>query len=343
MKTVYSEDHRLHHASAELNDGEMMPCFEKPARADQVLAEVERAELGPIIPPDDHGEAPIRRVHTDQYIDFFQSAWSRWADLGRSNDMLPLAWPPRRVQPRCPQDIDGQLGYFSFDAGAPITATTWQAVYSGAQVALSAAALLQHERQAFALCRPPGHHAGADYMGGYCYLNNAAIAAQSLLDQGARRVALLDVDYHHGNGTQDIFWTRPDVLVASIHADPRVEYPFFAGHADERGVGTGEGFNHNYPLPPGTAWAAWSQALQDALRVVAGYAPDALVISLGVDTFSGDPISQFRLQGDDYLRMGEQIGALRLPTLFVMEGGYAVAEIGLNAVNVLRGAATQKG
>lgn len=341
MKTLYSDQHRLHHANAELTDGQLIPCFEKPARADMVLEQVRRAELGPVLEPEDWGEAPLRRVHADDYIDFLQTAWSRWQALGREHDMLPLAWPSRRSASghRCPEDIDGQLGYYSFDAGAPLTATTWTALYSGAQVALSAAELLHRgDRQAFALCRPPGHHAGIDFMGGYCYLNNAAIAAQHLLDQGARRVAILDVDYHHGNGTQDIFWQRSDVLVTSIHADPIREFPFFAGHADERGAGPGEGFNINYPLPAGTAWAQWSLALQEALRATAEFGPDALVISLGVDTFEADPISQFCLSGDDYRRMGEQISAAGLPTLFVMEGGYAVEEIGVNAVNVLRGA-----
>ena len=172
-------------------------------------------------------------------------------------------------------------------------------------------------------------------MGGYCFLNNAAIATQAFLDQGARRVAILDVDYHHGNGTQDIFYRRDDVLFASIHGDPRVEYPYFLGYADERGEGAGEGCNHNYPLAHGSGWDLWSAALDDACVRIAGYAPDALVISLGVDTYKEDPISQFRLDSPDYLRMGERIARLGLPTLFIMEGGYAVEAIGINAVNVL--------
>ncbi len=174
-------------------------------------------------------------------------------------------------------------------------------------------------------------------MGGYCFLNNAAIATQAFLDQGARRVAILDVDYHHGNGTQDIFYRRDDVLFASIHGDPRVEYPYFLGYADERGEGAGEGCNHNYPLAHGSGWDLWSAALDDACVQIAGYAPDALVISLGVDTYKEDPISQFRLDSPDYLRMGERIARLGLPTLFIMEGGYAVEAIGINAVNVLQG------
>ena len=179
--------------------------------------------------------------------------------------------------------------------------------------------------------------AGSAFMGGYCYINNAAVAAQRLRDRGAARVSILDIDYHHGNGTQEIFYRRGDVQVVNLHADPMVEYPYFLGHADERGEGAGEGFNHNFPLPAGTAWAAWGAALDTACDLVAGYGPDALVVSLGVDTFERDPISRFRLKSEDYPRAGRRIAGLGLPTLFVMEGGYAVEEIGINAVGVLSG------
>ncbi|AQZ93917.1 histone deacetylase family protein [Halopseudomonas phragmitis] len=343
MQTFYSDDHRLHHGQAELNNGQLMPCFEKPSRADMVLERVRSTGLGPVQAPEDFGLAPIKRVHDSQFVDFLKGAWARWAALGRSHDMLPLAWPPRRMPARCPEDIDGQLGYYSFDAGVPMNAGSWQAIYSSAQVALSAQArLATGDQAAFALCRPPGHHAGIDYMGGYCYLNNAAIATQALLDGGARKVAILDVDFHHGNGTQDIFYQRPDVLFLSIHGDPRHEYPCFAGYADERGEGAGLGYNYNYPLAAGSDWTRWSQALADALRVIAGYGADALVVSLGVDTYKQDPISSFKLDSPDYLRMGEQIASLGLPSLFVMEGGYAVEEIGINAVNVLSGFSSRR-
>jgi len=301
-----------------------------------VLAQVKRTELGPISAPLDYGIEPIKRIHDANFVDFIQTAWPRWSALGREHDMLPLAWPMRRMPMRCPDDIDGQLGYYSFDAGAPLTANSWQAIYSSAQVALSAQAhIAAGAHSAFALCRPPGHHAGIDYMGGYCYLNNAAIAAQAMLDQGARRVAILDVDFPHGNGTQDMFYQRADVLFTSIHGDPRNEYPCFSGYADERGEGVGLGYNLNYPLPAGSNWDAWSRALNDALRQIAGFGADYLVVSLGVDTYLADPISSFKLDSPDYLTMGEMIAKLGLPTLFVMEGGYAVEEIGINAVNVL--------
>ncbi|TRX72805.1 histone deacetylase family protein [Pseudomonas mangiferae] len=338
MLTIYSDDHRLHHGQHELIGGHFMPCFEKPSRADMVLERLRAVNLGDVRGPDEHGREPLRRVHTDGFLNFLEHAWADWQATGRDHDMLPIAWPVRRLRQVEPDDIDGRLGYYSLDAGAPITAGTWRAITASANVALSGQAeLAKGARGVFSLCRPPGHHAASDYIGGYCYLNNAAIAAQAMLDQGARRVAILDVDYHHGNGTQDIFYDRPDVLFTSIHGDPRFEYPYFLGHADEKGQGPGEGFNRNYPLASGSDWSVWGQALADACRLIAGYGADALVVSLGVDTFKEDPISQFKLDSPDYLRMGEVIAGLGLQTLFVMEGGYAVEEIGINAVNVLQG------
>ena len=193
------------------------------------------------------------------------------------------------------------------------------------------------ERSTFALTRPPGHHAGADFFGGDCFLNNAALAAQHLLDDGLERVAILDIDYHHGNGTQSIFYQRRDVLFTSIHGDPRQEYPFFLGHADEIGADAGLGFNMNLPLPHGASASEWFMALESACVKIASYAPQALVVSLGVDIFSGDPLSTFAVASSDFLGIGERIAGLGLPTVFVMEGGYAVAELGINVVNVLEG------
>ncbi len=338
MLTIYSDDHHLHHGKYELIGGQFTPCFEMPSRADMVLDRAKAVGLGDIHAPLDFGLAPIRRVHSEGFLRFLQNAWSDWQAIGRNHDMLPIAWPTRRLRQVEPTAIDGRLGYYSFDAGAPITAGTWQAILSSANVALTGQAeLAKGARGVFSLCRPPGHHAAADYMGGYCYLNNAAIAVQALLDLGAKRVAVLDVDYHHGNGTQDIFYERADVLFTSIHGDPRFEYPYFLGFADEKGAGVGAGFNVNYPLAEGSDWSVWSLALADACRQIQEYAPDALVVSLGVDTYKADPISQFKLDSPDYLRMGETIGKLGLQTLFVMEGGYAVEEIGINAVNVLQG------
>lgn len=339
MKTVYTDTHRLQHGRAELNDGQLMPCFEKPERADLVIARVRETGLGPVVEPHHFGREPMARVHAEPYLLFLETAWDAWLTEHGDHDALPLNWAVRGMRWDVePEHIDGKLSYFSFDAGTPITAGTWRAVTGSANVALTGRRLIADgERAAFALCRPPGHHAAADYYGGYCFLNNAAIAAQAFLDRGAARVALLDVDYHHGNGSQSIFYDRDDVLVQSLHADPRWEFPYFLGHADERGAGRGEDCNHNYPLPWGTDFAAWADALETACRRIERYAPDALVISLGVDTFRGDPISRFLLDHDDYPRIGERLARLGLPTLFVMEGGYAVEAIGVNAVNVLSG------
>lgn len=338
MLTIYSEDHRYQDGKAELADGRLVPCFEMPRRAEMILARVREVGLGAVEAPDDLGVEPLARVHEAGFLAFLQSAWDEWRATGREHDALPLCWPTRTLRQICPIRIDGKLSYYSMDAGTPITAGTWRAAYASAQVALTGAHRLSGGAAAvFSLCRPPGHHAAADVYGGYCFLNNAAIAAQALRDLGAGRVAVLDVDYHHGNGTQAIFYDRADVFFLSLHSDPRAEYPYFLGYADETGIGVGEGTNANYPLPHGTDYAVWSQALDDACRRIAAWKADALVVSLGVDTFDGDPISQFRLKSPDFTACGARLAQLAVPTLFVMEGGYAVEAIGINAVNVLAG------
>ena len=250
---------------------------------------------------------------------FLQNAWQDWLATGRSHDMLPIAWPTRRLRQTEPDNIDGRLGYYSFDAGAPITAGTWRAITSSANVALSGQSELANgARSVFSLCRPPGHHAAADYMGGYCFFNNAAIAAQAFLDRGAGRVAILDVDYHHGSGTQDIFYDRADVLFTSIHGDPRFEYPYFLGYADERATASAPATTsttHWRPAATGRPGARRCRR-RSGRSGLCGGRPDRFP---GVDTFKEDPISQFRLDSPDYLRMGEAIGKLGLATLFVME------------------------
>ena len=339
MLTIYSKDHQLHRGKYELSDGKLVPCYETPERAELVLASVKQAALGDVVAPDDFGLDPILRVHDARFVDFLQQAWQLWTEAGREGDALPLNWPTRGMRHIEPENIDGKLSYFSFDAGSPITSGTWRAAYASANVALAGASQLRAgDRCVFSLCRPPGHHASADYIGGYCYLNNAAIAAQNLLDEGAQKIAILDIDYHHGNGTQSIFYDRDDVLFVSIHGDPAQEYPYFLGRADEKGSGKGEGFNANFPLRWQSSAELWLQALDDGLQLTKAYSPDYLLISLGVDTFIEDPISEFRLTSDDYLTVGSRIAALDLPMHFILEGGYAVDAIGTNVANVLRGA-----
>ncbi len=339
MKTVFSPLHAGHAGNMELIAGAIVPAFELPSRAEFIRARVEETKLGPILPPVEHAMDAAKRVHRADYIDFLPTVWPQWIASGRTGTAMPYTWPTRGLRGDVrPANIDAQLGYYSFDAGANFVEGTWGAIKSSYDVALSAAELVKGgERAAFALCRPPGHHAGDAFMGGYCYINNAAVAAQWFRDQGAARVSILDVDYHHGNGTQQIFYERGDVQVLNLHGDPMVEYPFFLGHADERGAGAGEGFNVNYPMPFGTTFERWGAALDDACGRLAAYAPDIVVVSLGVDTFEKDPISQFKLKIEDYPKIGRRIAALGLPTLFVMEGGYAVAEIAVNAVGVLTG------
>jgi len=215
-------------------------------------------------------------------------------------------------------------------------AGTWEAAFAAARCALTAAALVSEgARSAYALCRPPGHHAARSVYGGYCYLNNAALAAQALRDAGSARVAILDIDYHHGNGTQDIFWARGDVHFTSIHGTPDTEYPYFLGYADETGVGEGAGCTRNFPLPRGTGWDTYAAALEEAMAGLRAFAPDALVVSLGVDAFEHDPISSFRLSSAHFADIGHRIAAAGWPTVLVQEGGYAVDDIGTNVVAVL--------
>ena len=230
------------------------------------------------------------------------------------------------------------MGWYGMGTDSSLCEGTYAAALASKDVALSATqAVLDGDRAAFGLCRPPGHHAAQDQYCGYCFLNNAAIAAQYARDHGHARVAIFDVDFHHGNGTQDIFYHRDDVLFLSIHGHPKTSYPYFLGYAEERGTGDGEGFNHNYPFAAGTTYDKWRGALTDGLNKIASFAPDMLIISLGVDTFENDPISTFKLTSDDFTDMGQTIAAAGLPTVFLMEGGYAVEDVGINVVNVLTG------
>jgi len=333
--TVYSEAHLRHAPAAELSGGKLVPAVETPDRAERILACVRESGLGEVRAPREHGVGPLERIHSPTFLSFLEGAWREWTEGGRGGDALPEVLPRERSE-HPPRSLTARLGHFSFAVDSPITEGTWPAARAAADVALTAAGHVRETGSpAFALCRPPGHHAALDLLGGYCYLNNAAIAAQALLDGGAKRVAILDVDFHHGNGTQAIFYDRPDVFFTSLHGDPDHAFPYFWGHAGETGRGGGEGWTANYPLPPGTGWDRWGNALDHACRRLADIDPDLLVVSLGVDTFREDPISFFTLESSDFRRVGARIGRLRLPTLFVMEGGYSVEAIGLNTVNVL--------
>lgn len=345
MLIFHNPVHHLHAGRHEMFRGRLVPCHETPARLSHVLDELARRPLGELREPGPADLHLVRRIHTRPYLDFLAGAWSDWIALDPANeglDILPSVWPGRGLRHDVtPTNFSARVGQFTFDAGSPISAGTWQAALSGAACAIHAARAVMGDgcaaRVAMALTRPPGHHAGADFFGGYCFLNNAALAAQALLDAGAARVAVVDVDYHHGNGTQSIFYERSDVFTASIHGDPTTEYPFYLGYADETGSGEGEGFNLNLPLLPGSGFDAWRRALVSVLVEVRRRGAQALVVPLGVDTFEGDPISKFTLRSDDYYEVGRLLATAGLPIVFVMEGGYAVAEVGVNVVNVLEG------
>ncbi len=338
MLTIQTPDHKLRDAKTELFGGKLVAPFECPARVDRILARVKAMNLGPIETPRDFGLDPVKRIHDPAFLSFLETCWEEWQAEGFEGEAIAASWPARRMRVKPPVNIDGKIGYYCISTDTSITDGTWEAAKASANVALTAqAAIAEGASSAFALCRPPGHHAASDMFGGYCFINNAAVAAQAFIDQGASRVAILDVDFHHGNGTQDIFYDREDVMFLSLHGRPEDAFPYFLGYADEVGAAAGEGFTGNYPLPPGTDYGDWGAAMADAVKRIDAYGPDAVVVSLGVDTFKDDPISFFKLESDDYKVYGELLATLNRPTLFVMEGGYAVDEIGVNAVNVLMG------
>ncbi len=333
MRMFFDHRQRAHAPTQELHNGGFTTYAEMPARVDAILA-----ALGPVETPADRGETAILAVHSPAYVAFLKNAARLWREAGRTGDAIPYAFPIRGRRPLDLTRIDALIGAHSFDATTPITPDSWAASYGSAQSAVAATqAVLDGEPAAFALCRPPGHHAGADYCGGYCHLNTAAIAAQAAREAGVARVAILDIDYHHGNGTQDIFYDRGDVFYASVHADPRTDYPFFWGHADETGEGDGRGATLNLPLPHGTTIDAFRAAQTTALDAIAAFDPGLLVVSFGADTWEGDPISHFALTTPDYAVLAADIAARGWPTAIVMEGGYAVDALGHNVDSFLRG------
>ncbi len=326
MHVCFDPIQKTHAPETFLVSGTWRPCPEVPARVDRFLSVVRSLGLFPSL-PEDHGLAPLAAVHTAEYLTFLQTIHGRWQGLGGSRHVLPNVHPASRdgVYPRSPV---GQAGYHLGDTACPITAGTWLAAYRSAQCAASAADEVRlGRRHAYALCRPPGHHAAADLAGGFCYLNNAAIAAQSLrADFG--RVAVFDVDLHHGNGTQSIFYGRGDVLTVSVHADPTDFYPFFLGHAAERGRGAGLGANLNLPLPLGSGDGPWLAAIESGLERIAAFSPGALVVSLGLDASADDPLAGLRVSPDGFATAGRLISAACLPTVLVQEGGYLSDALG---------------
>ncbi|TNJ40149.1 histone deacetylase family protein [Phaeobacter sp. B1627] len=339
MRVVYSEDHRLHFPQAELSGGQFVTPFERPSRVEYVLNRLKERQLTDIIAPDAVDMEPVRALLDPGYLSFLETAWDEWKKEGMAGEIIAANVPARGMHlDRIPTNIDGKVGYYCHASETAITRGTWAAALSSVASAQTAQRLVAAGADsAFALCRPPGHHATADQYGGYCFINNAAVAAQMFRTSGADRVAILDIDFHHGNGTQSLFYDRSDVMFASLHGAPQEAYPYYLGYADETGRGAGEGTNLNYPMPFGTDYATWSAALDDAIARIRAWGAEALVLSLGVDAYKDDPISFFRLDSDDFTDAGRRIGAMKLPTVICMEGGYAIEAVGINTVNVLEG------
>ena len=334
MITVFDDAQRAHDPQMFLSSGVPRPCPEKPARIDALLSGV-RALGGPVVTAPDAGMDPIRAVHPDRYLTFLQNIHARWTQIeGASAEVIPNIHPASRGD-GYPKSAVGQAGFHMTDTSCPIGPNTWPAAYASAQSAIHAAGLvLGGERAAYALCRPPGHHCFAELAGGFCYLSNSAIAAQRLVSAG-RRVAVLDIDLHHGNGTQGVFYDRGDVLTVSIHAHPEQFYPFFWGYTDESGAGEGRGANLNLPLERGTGDDGFLHALHTACEAVTRHGTDTLVLALGLDAFAGDPFAGLTVTTPGFARIGGMVAGLGLPTAIVQEGGYLCPELGGNLAAVL--------
>jgi acetoin utilization deacetylase AcuC-like enzyme len=340
MLVTYSDIHKSHSPRSVIYRGVAAGYMEISERADALLGLVQ--ERGhEVTAPRDFGLAPIAKIHTPDYIAFLQNAHANWQKL-----IVPLGnvapnpvahgFAVRQLDQR-PSGFQGQLGYYLSGSGAPLYEHTFAAAVTSAHVAIEAAeAVIGGAREAYALCRPPGHHAYADIAGGFCYFNNVAIAAQCLVEKFGR-VAILDVDVHHGNGTQGIFYDRSDVFFASIHADPNHAYPFYAGYPQQRGHGAGLGYNYNLPLPLGTSDDVFLQTIDTALAAIQLFDPAVLLISLGFDAFIDDPQQLLRVTTEGFREAGRRIGAVQRPVLLVQEGGYNVEKLADNLDAFLHG------
>ena len=314
IKVVVAERHEIHHLRER-------GYVERPVRMRAVLRGLEGVPID-LVPVRHYSEEPIRAVHDPHFVSYLSAVCRR---LKPNQLVYPEVFPIRRPDRR-PRELEDRAGYFCADTFTPLTRNSYPAARAAVDSALTGADLLRRgERIAYALCRPPGHHAERRIYGGFCYLNNAAIAAHHLSAEG--KVALLDIDYHHGNGSQDIFYARRDVLTVSIHGHPRTAYPNFSGYSDERGEGEGLGFNRNFPLPQGMGDERYLQTLEQALTLIRRHAPRWLVLSLGFDIMRGDPTGSFLVSNAGMREIGARIGGLHLPTLVVQEGGYAVANL----------------
>lgn len=329
MKFTFSETHSLHAPEEIIVRGTVARTLESPARVEALLGAL-KTDGHEMVVPRDWDRRWISAVHDLGYLTFLETAYERWQQLPNASRLIhphAFAHHSSRIKP---ESIQGQVGYYLAGGSSPIDVGTWQAALGSAHTALEAAELvLQGEREAYALCRPPGHHAYRDFGGGFCYLNNVAIAA-NYLARKLGRVAIVDIDTHHGNGTQSIFYARDDVYFVSVHGDPNVLFPFYAGYAHERGEGAGAGYNLNLPLPLKSEDPAWLAAVSEGMTSINQYAPDALLVSLGFDAFKGDPSSDLAVSTEGFRAAGERIGAYTGPVVLVQEGGYVVDKLAEN-------------
>jgi acetoin utilization deacetylase AcuC-like enzyme len=337
MKAVFDERQWKHDPKHFMANGAVSQNPEQPKRIEVLHAAALEAGAR-FEAPEDHGLGPIAAIHTAEYLDFLESIHARWTRIeGASDEVIPNVHPDRRLA-SYPRSAVGQAGYHQADTACPIAEGTWEAAYWSAQTALTAAdRIAAGERAIYALSRPPGHHAFADLAGGFCFLNNSGIAAEHLRKKGLRP-AILDVDVHHGNGTQGIFYERGDVLTVSIHADPMRFYPFYWGHPQERGEGPGRGFNLNLPLARGTADDAYMEALETALKRIRVFGPDVIVVALGLDAHENDPFQGLAVTTPGFARIAERIAKAGKPMLIVQEGGYLQPDLGANLTSFLSGA-----
>ncbi len=337
MKAVYDSAHSLHDPRFFLVRGQILQSAEQPERAERLLAGVDRCGLE-TIPAKDFGAEPRQAVHSQRYLKFLAEAHQQWSALGNSSEEVISNIHPLHAPANYPQSIVGRAGWHMTDTACPLGQHTYAAACGSANVALTAAqSVLDGDRFSYALCRPPGHHAYAETAGGFCFLNNVAIAAAHALGVH-KRVAILDVDVHHGNGTQGIFYNRSDVLTVSLHADPHNFYPFYWGHENESGADDGEGFNCNHPLTIGSGDDEFVAALQRAGERISQFDPGVLLIALGLDASESDPLRGLSVTTDGFNRIGKTIASFGLPAVFVQEGGYLSDVLTDNLEAVLSGA-----
>ena len=336
MKAIFDDRQRKHQPRHFMANGAILPNPEQAERIDRLLTGARTAGCS-VEAPQDAGLGPIAALHSPEYLTFLENIHVRWKHIdGAGEEVIPNIHPATRTD-SYPKSAVGQAGFHQADTACPIAEGTWEAAYWSAQTAITGADLiLAGEDSAYALSRPPGHHAFGDLAGGFCFLNNSGIAAERLRAQGLRP-AILDVDVHHGNGTQGIFYHRKDVLTVSIHADPERFYPFFWGQAHERGKGEGLGYNLNLPLARGTPDDAYLATLDVALQRIRAFGADVVVVALGLDAFVDDPFKGLAVSTIGFGRIGTAIARLGLPCLFVQEGGYLCDELGENLASVLNG------